>query len=72
MWRKHCIFPLKTLWIATNYFVQSLSFDHQYNFFFRHEILALSYLYFLKDVENVIIIIEYIKIIFFLFLKNYF
>jgi hypothetical protein len=34
MWRKHFIFPPKTLWIATNYFVQSLSFDHQHNFFF--------------------------------------
>jgi hypothetical protein len=34
MWRKHCIFPPKTLWIATNHFVQSLSFDHQHNFFF--------------------------------------
>jgi len=33
MWRKHCIFPSKTLWIATNHFVQSLSFDHQHNFF---------------------------------------
>ena len=26
MWWKHCIFSHKTLWIATNYFVQSLSF----------------------------------------------
>jgi len=26
MWQKHCIFPHKTLWIATNHFVQSLSF----------------------------------------------
>ena len=26
MWGKHCIFPYKTLWIATNHFVQSLSF----------------------------------------------
>jgi hypothetical protein len=34
MWRKHCIFPLKTLWITTNHFVQSLSFDYQHNFFF--------------------------------------
>jgi hypothetical protein len=34
MWRKHYIFPPKTRWIATNHFVQSLSFDHQHNFFF--------------------------------------
>jgi hypothetical protein len=34
MWQKHCIFPPKTLWIDTNHFVQSLSFDHQTQFFF--------------------------------------
>jgi len=34
MWRKHCIFPHKTLYIATNHFIQFLSFWSSTQFFF--------------------------------------
>jgi len=34
MWRKHCIFPHKTLQITTNHFIQSLSFGSPTQLFF--------------------------------------
>jgi hypothetical protein len=60
MWWKHCIFPHKTLWIATNHFVQSLSFLSSTQLFFPSWnigfiilLVSISYLVLIHNYNNI-------------------